>query len=161
MRMPAGVQHHQPLKAGKPSAGAPAGTSCESRRVRRPPTLTFSARMPAGRHETSKFNAGRRATGDVLPRSSRHLVSPGEGECRCNYRLFISWSRVRIPSVPSQRDRSSVDRARCFTNPRLRPRADLSRTCFAMNAGGTTVQSTPAVRGGEGRGFNSRPAQAR
>jgi len=38
-------------------------------------------------------------------------------ECRWNYRLLISWSRVRVPPVPNQGDRSSVGRARRFTIP--------------------------------------------
>lgn len=49
-------------------------------------------------------------SGKVLPTLVAHCFDIGlmsRCECRWNYRLLISWSRVRIPSVP-HRGRSSV-----------------------------------------------------
>jgi hypothetical protein len=45
--------------------------------------------------------------GSVLPLLSRFFEMPC-CECRWNYSLLSSWSRVRVPPVPNQGDRSSV-----------------------------------------------------
>ena len=50
---------------------------------------------------------GNRHWQDVLP-SLVAFVLMSRCECRWNYSLLSSWSRVRIPPVPKQGDRSSV-----------------------------------------------------
>jgi hypothetical protein len=52
--------------------------------------------------------------------TSRKILSPGSefrDECRWNYIIVMTWSRVRIPPGPQLWTRSSADRAGRFTNP--------------------------------------------
>ena len=62
-------------------------------------------------------SSGRLESGDVLPNLVAFVFRLSHDECRWNYRLLISWSRVRIPPVPYRETVAQSGRARRFTNP--------------------------------------------
>jgi hypothetical protein len=178
MRMRAGVQHQNTMRACKPVAGRPAAALANL--VACGTDLTVSVvewRMPGGttsfpsprfhrissrhsrtfeRKEKFDANAGRTTSGALgfeppMP-SNRHwqnvlpflvaFVLMSRCECRWNYSLLSSWSRVRIPPVPIIRGTlAQSGRARSFHQP-LSQRG----ISFAVNADGTTGKRTRRIR---------------
>jgi hypothetical protein len=80
------------------------------------PTAKCFARMRAGLHRYaggSNPQAGKPVVAGVLP-SLVALFLMSRCECRWNYSLSRSWSRVQPPPVPDHWDRSSEVEHECF-----------------------------------------------
>lgn len=100
--------------------------------------------MQAGLHREPRGSnplSGKLEIGKVLPSLVAHIGLMSHCECRWNYSLLSSWSRVRVPSAPILGGRSSVVEHDCFTNP-CRNGASL---VLAVNANGTTGKRTRLV----------------